>query len=208
MRTAFRAAWRLERDPRRRAADFACFERLAREAAECPSRLRAPLMARDRVRETRLLPERPFCVSRAAWRFVRALPRFGGESFTPARRAFESPIAIACCGERAPCFPSRTWCISSRTNSPACVLGDLPSRSSSCAFSTTFLSSASGMVISSVWSALGQELRLHPHSIPRNWGLPVVEPKIPCTESGARADRESCFAQCIENPILPIEFFD
>jgi hypothetical protein len=36
------------------------------------------------------------------------LVRFGG-SFTPARRAFDRPIAIACSGERAPCFPSRTW---------------------------------------------------------------------------------------------------
>jgi hypothetical protein len=32
----------------------------------------------------------------------------GGGSFTPARRAFESPIAVACFDERAPCFPSRT----------------------------------------------------------------------------------------------------
>jgi len=46
--------------------------------------------------------------------------------FTPARLALERPIAMACLVERAPCFPSRTWCISSRTNSPACELGDLP----------------------------------------------------------------------------------
>ena len=38
---------------------------------------------------------------------------------TPARRAFESPIAMACCLLRTPCFPSSTWRISSRTNSPA-----------------------------------------------------------------------------------------
>jgi len=29
--------------------------------------------------------------------------------FTPARRAFDKPIAIACFVDRAPCFPSRTW---------------------------------------------------------------------------------------------------
>ena len=32
---------------------------------------------------------------------------FGAASFTPARRAFDSPIAIACCDDRAPCLPSR-----------------------------------------------------------------------------------------------------
>jgi hypothetical protein len=32
---------------------------------------------------------------------------FGGLNFTPARRAFDSPMAIACFVERAPCFPSR-----------------------------------------------------------------------------------------------------
>jgi len=44
---------------------------------------------------------------------------FGACNFTPARRALERPMAMARWGERAPCFPSRTWCISSRTNSPA-----------------------------------------------------------------------------------------
>jgi hypothetical protein len=62
-----------------------------------------------------------------------ALPFFGGGSFTPARRAFESPMAIACFADLAPCFPSRTCSISSRTNSPAWVDGDFPSRASSCA---------------------------------------------------------------------------
>ena len=37
---------------------------------------------------------------------------------------------MACCGERAPCLPSRTCSISSCTNSPAAVDGDLPSRTS------------------------------------------------------------------------------
>ena len=30
-------------------------------------------------------------------------------SSTPARRAFERPMAIACLCDRAPCLPSRTW---------------------------------------------------------------------------------------------------
>jgi len=35
-------------------------------------------------------------------------PASGGAKGIPARRAFESPIAIACLAERAPCFPSLT----------------------------------------------------------------------------------------------------
>jgi len=60
--------------------------------------------------------------SRFAWRRVRfeAAPFFGGGNFTPARRAFDKPIAIACLVERAPCSPY----------SPACVEDDLPFRSS------------------------------------------------------------------------------
>jgi len=56
------------------------------------------------------------------------LPGFGGANFTPARRALESPMAMACFVERAPCFPARISSISSRTNSPAWVEGDFPSR--------------------------------------------------------------------------------
>src|SRR5258708_37568111 len=53
-----------------------------------------------------------------ALRRVRAdvLPFFGGGSLTPARRALERPRAMPCLAERAPCLPSRTWWISSRTN--------------------------------------------------------------------------------------------
>ena len=36
------------------------------------------------------------------------VPAPGAGSFTPARRALERPMAIACFGERAPCLPSRT----------------------------------------------------------------------------------------------------
>src|SRR2546421_4206296 len=49
-------------------------------------------------------------------------------SGTPARRAFDRPMAVACLLERAPCLPFRTSSISSRTNSPATVLADLPWR--------------------------------------------------------------------------------
>src|SRR5437868_6255524 len=53
-------------------------------------------------------------------------------------------MAIACSGERAPCLPSRMCSISSRTNSPAWVVGALPSRSSSRARSIV---SFSGIVL-------------------------------------------------------------
>ena len=45
-----------------------------------------------------------------ALRFVDSLALSGGDGrSTPALRAFDSPIAIACFVERAPCLPSRTW---------------------------------------------------------------------------------------------------
>ncbi|HEY6128904.1 MAG TPA: hypothetical protein VIW23_12050 [Candidatus Acidoferrum sp.] len=70
----------------------------------------APEVARDRLGETFLCLDRPLAKSRFAWRriFALARPAFGAPSFTPARRAFDSPIAMACCGDLAPCFPSRT----------------------------------------------------------------------------------------------------
>jgi hypothetical protein len=59
--------------------------------------------------------------------FSDVFPFVGGGSLTPARRAFESPMAIACFVDRAPCLPLRMWCISSRTNSLAWVVGAFPS---------------------------------------------------------------------------------
>src|SRR6266566_4127028 len=89
-------------------------------------------MARERFAEGVLLGGAPCprAYARAALLRVRSLvlPFLGGGRSTPARRALDRPIAIACFVDRAPCLPSRTWCISSRTNSPACVVGDLPSR--------------------------------------------------------------------------------
>jgi hypothetical protein len=64
---------------------------------------------------------------------------FSGMS-TPARRASESPIAMACRAFFAPCSPSRILSISRWTNSPACVLADLPARLSARARSMVFLS--------------------------------------------------------------------
>src|SRR5439155_22076008 len=75
----------------------------------------------------------PFLRSRAACFRVSFDPFLGGFNFTPARRAFERPMAIACLVDRAPCLPSRTCSISSRTNSPAWVLGAFPSFLSSSA---------------------------------------------------------------------------
>jgi hypothetical protein len=99
------------------------------DAADRPSRFNAPVTARERRADGFL---RLWLALRS--RFARfrvdagAVPFFGAGSFTPARRASDSPIAIACSVDRAPCLPCRMWSISSRTNSPACVEGDFPSR--------------------------------------------------------------------------------
>src|SRR5436190_3951018 len=132
VRAAFFAAaerWALLRW---RAAERACLESALFEAADRPSRPSAFLIVRERLREG-ALRFAPFFSSRLALRRVsfEAAPFFGGGNCTPARRAFDKPIAIACLVDRAPCLPSRMCSISSRTNSPACVEGDLPSRSSS-----------------------------------------------------------------------------
>jgi hypothetical protein len=88
----------------------ACRESARRDVADLPSRLSALVTARARLAEGR--PRR--VVFRVLLRLVAPRRRppllvgFGG-SFTPARRAFDNPIAIACSGDRAPCFPSRTW---------------------------------------------------------------------------------------------------
>jgi len=132
VRAAFVAARRKFCLPRVRALLRACRESDSLDAADRPSRLRAPLIARDRVPD--------------GGRFVAfvVLPLGFGPSFTPARRAFDKPIAIACLVLRAPCLPSRIWCISSRTNSPACVVGAFPARASSWARSMVFFSGMNG----------------------------------------------------------------
>jgi hypothetical protein len=113
---------------RRRAAVRACRESALREAALRPWRFNARDVARERAAEGRPRRRRLARLADAALRFVLGLAFLGGRSFTPERRAFDSPIAIACFVDAAPCFPSRMWCISSRTNSPAWVLGAFPCR--------------------------------------------------------------------------------
>ena len=66
-----------------------------------------------------------------------------GGILIPARRAFDRPIAIACLADLAPCTPCRICSISSRTNSPAWVDGDLPSRLSRWALSRVLFSGIS-----------------------------------------------------------------
>src|SRR5947208_4158 len=111
VRTAFAAAFRRFRLPRARALLRACRESDVLDAADRSSRLSTPLMARDRLA--------------AGLRLVAfvVFPLGLGPSFTPARRALDKPIAIACLVLRAPCLPFRMCSISSRTNAPACVLG-------------------------------------------------------------------------------------
>ena len=120
VRAAFFAEAERERAERCFATRFACLDNAPLDAERRLSRLSARFVARDRFREGFLRrPARPFARSRFAWRFVRCGPRFGGGNFTPALRALDRPMAIACSGERAPCSPSRMCSISSRTNSPA-----------------------------------------------------------------------------------------
>ena len=106
---------------RRAAAVRACFESARRDAAECDSRLSARVVARDRAADVFRVRRRPAVSARWAFFLVAAdaSPLRGGFKLTPARRAFDSPIAIACFVDLAPCLPSRIWSISSRTNSPA-----------------------------------------------------------------------------------------
>jgi len=54
-------------------------------------------------------PARPLLKAAFALRRVsaEASPSSGASKFTPERRAFDKPMAIACLVERAPCLPSR-----------------------------------------------------------------------------------------------------
>src|SRR4029078_2067212 len=95
--------------------------------------------------------------SRFACSRVSADAFFGGGNSTPARRALDRPIAIACFVERAPCLPSRMCSISSRTNSPACVVGAFPScfalRARSTVFFSGIFSSWLGNYLGVCWTA-------------------------------------------------------
>jgi hypothetical protein len=85
-----------------RAAVVACLERADAEAPALPSFFNARELALDRVGEGLLF------VRELAFPEADELPRGGGGSFTPALRAFDNPMAIACLALRTPCFPSRT----------------------------------------------------------------------------------------------------
>jgi len=85
-----------------RAAFVACLERADADAPTLPSFFSAREVALDRVGEG-LLFVRELVFPEAA-----ELLLGGGSSFTPALRAFDSPIAMACLALRTPCFPSLT----------------------------------------------------------------------------------------------------
>jgi hypothetical protein len=108
VRVALRAAALRAAADRRRAADLAWRASALCDAADRGSRFNARFTARDRRGDGRVR----FWLARVAdlaLCFVRSLALGGGDgSFTPARRAFESPIAIACFADAAPCLPSRT----------------------------------------------------------------------------------------------------
>ena len=80
------------------------------DAALWPSRLSAPDVARERLADgLAFWGLLPLLTSRAACCLVLSeiFPFFGGFSFTPARRALDRPMAMACFVDRAPCLPSR-----------------------------------------------------------------------------------------------------
>ena len=93
------------------------------DAASAPSRFSVFNDARDRL-VTELLRDGA-ALPRARSRDARfrteadALPARGGGKLTPARLAFDRPMAMACFAERAPWIPSLIWSISSLMNSPA-----------------------------------------------------------------------------------------
>jgi hypothetical protein len=108
VRTALRAAAERDVALRRLAARLACCDSALREPELRGSRFSACLTARE-TRGRRRVLRRPWPASYAylALRRVRALafPFPGGGRSTPARRASERPIAMACCGDLAPCSP-------------------------------------------------------------------------------------------------------
>jgi hypothetical protein len=86
------------------AALLACFDNALREADECPLRFNTAEVARDRLDDVSLL----FLRGLLLCFFAACDPLGAGGNLTPALRALERPIAMACFGEAAPCLPSRT----------------------------------------------------------------------------------------------------
>jgi hypothetical protein len=106
VRAAFLAEADLAIAGRLRAAVRACRDNASGEAASPLSRWSAFNVAFDRFEEG-FFPEFAISRSRCALRRVASdvLPGFGGANFTPARRALESPMAMACFVDRAPRLP-------------------------------------------------------------------------------------------------------
>jgi hypothetical protein len=98
-----------------RAALLACLASALWETLFVGSRFNARTRALLRLGDGLTRPV--FAFSKSCFAFVRVASDVralaGGGSLTPARRAFESPIAIACCADRAPCLPRRISSISS-----------------------------------------------------------------------------------------------
>jgi hypothetical protein len=109
VRTAFRADARRLAADRRPAAIVAWRLKAFDEADRRPSRFKAFSVARER-RDDGAFRRRAARLAYFALFFVSAEALAGGAgSLTPARRAFERPIATACLVDRAPCLPSRMW---------------------------------------------------------------------------------------------------
>ncbi len=102
---AFRAAIERSWGLRRRAACRACRDRERCDAAERLSRFSARVVARDRFLDG-ARRRRPWLLAVSCLAFFRVaadvFPLLGEESLTPARRASERPIAMACFADRAP----------------------------------------------------------------------------------------------------------
>jgi hypothetical protein len=109
VRTAFLAAADRSARVRFAAAVRVCLAKARGEAALRPSRSRARVVARERFADGVLFAGAPWplAYAREALRrvFSDTVPFFGGGRSTPARRAFDSPMAMACFEDRAPCLP-------------------------------------------------------------------------------------------------------
>jgi len=110
VRTALIAALCKDEWPRLFAALRVCRDSADLETVAVLSLFNALDVARERLGDVFLFPDRPLAKSRfACFRvLLPPWPSFGAFKSTPALRAFDSPIAIACFGHLAPCFPSRT----------------------------------------------------------------------------------------------------
>jgi hypothetical protein len=108
--TALRAAAERSAADRFRAEARAWRESARFVVARRGSRRNALRVARARRADGRFAFFRPLANARFADFRVSAgaSPFFGAGNLTPARRALDRPIAIACLADRAPCFPSRT----------------------------------------------------------------------------------------------------